>query len=589
YRRLFETANDGILLIDSETEQVTDANPAFVAMLGYKRSELLGRKMGELSPFETIPACKATITELKQLEYIKYDDWTLLTRDGSSIDVEVIGSLYKADDRDVVQCNFRNISDRKQAETRIRYMAHHDALTGLPNRIQLADRVTVAIAQARRNRNKAAVLMLDLDRFKHINDSLGHHIGDLLLEAVAGRLRTCLRETDTAARLGGDEFVIALSGIATSKDAEVVAAKVLEALTTPFPIETHTLHIGVSIGISLYPGDGEDSGALLRAADTAMYSAKENGRGTYRFFTPELNASAQRWHKLSNDIRGACARGEFALHYQPQFSIADNTVEGVEALLRWNHPTEGAISPTLFIPLLEEMGLIVEVGKWVLQTACQQNVAWQSQGLAPTLLAVNLSAQQFYRGDVVATVREALETSGMDPRWLELELTESLTLDDAETTIQIMRDLKTLGVALSLDDFGTGWSSLSYLRRFPLDRIKIDRSFMRDIATHPDAAAVVHSILDLANSLGLDCVAEGIETPEQLGYLKREVCSQVQGFLFSEPLSAQDMLQFFHSMNRRNGSKDSVVSPPIATAADKQQRVSSLTAKRGTVSANAPA
>lgn len=541
YRRLFESANDGILLLDSDTEEVIDANPALATMLGHDRAALLGRKMSELPAFDNVVASRTTIAELRQRKHIKYDDWVLETLTGSSVDVEVVADLYEADGNHIVQCNFRNISDRKEAEARIRYMALHDALTGLPNRILLADRLTVATAQARRNGKKVALLMLDLDHFKHINDSLGHHIGDQLLEAVAVRLRACVRESDTAARLGGDEFVIALSDITSAEDAEVVARKILALLADTFPIETHDLHIGSSIGLSIFPDDGEDSGSLLRAADTAMYHAKDNGRGTYRFFTSELNAAAQRWHSLATDIRGACARGEFVLHYQPQIAIETSKITGLETLLRWNHPKEGLISPTLFIPLLEELNLMSEVGKWVLETACRQNAEWQSEGLLPVRIAVNLSAQQFYRGDIVETVKEALESSGLDPQWLELELTESLTLDDTETPLHIMRALKALGVTLSLDDFGTGWSSLSYLRRFPLDRIKIDRSFMRDVTTHANTAAVVHSILSLARSLGLDCIAEGVETSEQLGYLQDELCNEIQGFLFSEALPAKDM------------------------------------------------
>lgn len=547
YRRLFETANDGILLIDTTTEGVTDANPAFVRMMGYDRSDLIGKKMSQLLPFRHVTACKTTVAEVQQLEHIKYDDWVLEKRDGSPVDVEVVSSLYQADGASIVQCNFRDISDRKEAEARIRYMAHHDALTGLPNRIMLTDRLHMAITQARRSQNKVAVLLLDLDHFKHINDSLGHHIGDQLLEAVASRLRGCLRESDTAARLGGDEFVLALPDISSSDDAGVVAQKVLTALAQPISIETHQLHVGVSIGISVFPDDGEDSGALMRAADTAMYNAKESGRGEYRFFTPALNEAAHRWHMLSTDIRGACERGEFVLYYQPQISIESHMVTGVEALLRWNHPKQGMISPTLFIPVLEELGLIVEVGKWVLQTACRQNAEWQAQGCPPIRMAVNLSAQQYYRGDIVGTVRDALESSGLAPQWLELELTESLTLDDTETTLHIMRDLKALGVALSLDDFGTGWSSLSYLRRFPLDRIKIDRSFMRDVATHSTTAAVVKSILNLADSLGLDCVAEGVENVEQLSYLQNGTCANMQGYLFSEALPPQELIGLLNS------------------------------------------
>jgi diguanylate cyclase (GGDEF)-like protein/PAS domain S-box-containing protein len=541
YRRLFEAANDGIVLIDFKTGEITDANPAVVAMLGHERAGLIGRKLWEIDSFKSVPDCEITLSELKDHDRVQQDHWVLKTVAGASIDIEMVSNHYKADGTDVVQCNLRNITDRKEAEARIRYMALHDALTGLANRTLLEDRLSHDIAQARRNKKQVAVLMLDLDHFKTINDSLGHHVGDQLLEAVAVRLRACLREGDTAARLGGDEFVVGLPDIGSGDAAEVVAGKILVALMEPFPIEDRKLHIGGSIGIGLYPDDGEDSGSLLRAADTAMYDAKQNGRGVYRFFTPALNEAAQRRHNLSNDAHQACARDEFVLHYQPQVEIGTGRITGLETLLRWNHPTEGLISPALFIPLLEELGLIVEVGQWVLRTACLQNARWQADGLPPVRMAVNLSAQQFYRGDIVRTVRQALEESGLAPEWLELELTESLTLDDTETTLRIMGELKQLGVGLSLDDFGTGWSSLSYLRRFPIDRIKIDRSFMRDVTTHPNAAAVVQSILHLAQSLGLGCIAEGVETPEQLEYLQQQLCSEIQGFLFSKPLPAQDL------------------------------------------------
>ena len=426
-----------------------------------------------------------------------------------------------------------NITDRKQAELRAQYLALHDSLTGLPNRVLLEDRLTQAIALARRNQISVGVLMLDLDRFKSVNDSFGHYVGDRLLEAVSVRLQACLRESDLIARLGGDEFVIGISMVTADRDVETVARKVLATLGEPFEVESHTLQIGASVGISMYPANGENSEALLQFADAAMYQAKKNGRDTYCFFAPELTQATKRRRKLENDLHQACARGEFVLHYQPLVSTDSGRVTGVEALLRWYHPEEGLISPNEFIPQLEELGLMVEVGDWVLRTACLQNVAWQKEGLPPIRVAVNVSAQQFYRGDLVDSVERALRESGLEPRWLEIELTESLTLDCSETTINIMKNLKRIGVTLSLDDFGTGWSSLSYLRKFPLDRIKIDRSFMRDIASEPAAEAVVRSIIDLGKNLGLDCVAEGVETRQQLEYLQKKMCPEMQGFLYS--------------------------------------------------------
>jgi diguanylate cyclase (GGDEF)-like protein/PAS domain S-box-containing protein len=568
YRRLFETANDGIVLLDFDTGKVTDANPAIVDMLGHDRAGLVGQKLWELESFRDVPACQTTMSELRGHDSVQRDHWVLTTGDGASIDIEMVSNHYKAEGADVVQCNIRNITERKEAEARIRYMALHDALTGLPNRVLLEDRLGNDIAHARRNQTPVAVLMLDLDHFKHINDSLGHHVGDQLLEAVALRLRACLREADTAARLGGDEFVIALPDIADKEAAEVVASKIIGSLTEPFLIEDRKLHIGGSIGISLYPGDGEDPGALLRAADTAMYDAKKNGRGMHRFFTPALNDAAQRRHNLANDAHQACARGEFVLHYQPQIEIETGRVTGLETLVRWNHPIEGLISPALFIPLLEELGLIVEVGHWVLKTACRQNAQWQADGLQPMRIAVNLSAQQFYRGDIVRSVKLALDEANLAPEWLELELTESLTLDDTETTLRIMSELKAMGVGLSLDDFGTGWSSLSYLRRFPIDRIKIDRSFMRDVTTQPNAAAVVQSILHLADSLGLGCIAEGVETPEQLEYLQQQLCSEIQGFLFSKPLPAEELPAFLRAARQpKHRDQQSRLLPPRLPAA----------------------
>lgn len=550
YRRLFESAKDGILLVDYANGEITDVNASTLKMLGYSRSDFLSKKLWEVQAFKGVSACKAAFAELQSSEYVRFEHWPLEAQDKSVVDVEFIGNVYQVDDARILQCNIRDITDRKQAEARIHYMALHDALTGLPNRILLQDRLAQAIALACRNQKGVAVLMLDLDRFKNINDSLGHHIGDRLLEEVSMRLRGCLRESDIVARLGGDEFVVALPEVGEKQDIEEVARKILETLVEPFHIDSHELQIGASIGIGQYPTDGDNPGTLLRAADTAMYEAKAQGRGSHWFFTPELNEATQRRLMLANDLRNACARGQFALHYQPQVSPNVGVITGVEALLRWYHPQHGLISPATFIPLLEELGLIVEVGRWVLKTACQQNVAWQKEGVPPLRMAVNLSAQQFYRGDIVRTVEEVLNETGMHPKWLELELTETLTLDDSETTINIMRALKRLGISLSLDDFGTGWSSLSYLRQFPLDRIKIDRSFMRDLPTQPGAEAVVKSIMSLARNLGLTCVAEGVETVEQLDYLQKHMCSEIQGFIYSPALTASDCSQIL----RQGGS-----------------------------------
>ena len=538
YRRLFETAKDGILLLDSESGRVTDVNASVVQMLGYGRDHFLNRKLCDVLPFTAIPACRIALAALQSSQEVTFDHWSLEAQDKSLVDVEFVGSTYQVEGSRIAQCNLRDITGRKHAEARIHHMAMHDALTGLPNRVLLQDRLTQSIALARRNHERIAVLMLDLNRFKHVNDSLGHHIGDRLLVEVSGRIKACLRDSDIVARLGGDEFVIALPSVSCDQDIEDVVHKLLPSILNPFQIEDHKIQISGSIGIGQYPADGDNPGDLLRAADVAMYAAKSKGRSTHCFFTRELDVAIQRRIGLIGDLHNAGARGEFVLHYQPQVSTGSGSIMGVEALLRWNHPVHGPIASVEFVPLLEETGLIVEVGTWVLKTACLQNVAWQSEGIPSVRMSVNVSAHQFYRNNFVESVGQALRESQMDPKWLELELTETLTLDDSETTINIMHELKSLGVALSLDDFGTGWSSLSCLRRFPVDRIKIDRSFMRDIMSEPAAKAVVSSILDLAHNLGFSCIAEGVETENQLEYLEKKKCPEIQGFLYSPALPA---------------------------------------------------
>jgi len=555
YRRLFEEAGDGILLLDLESEIVTDINDSFVEMFGLERGEVIGRKLSEIALLQNIPEVPAALTQLRELQHVRFAHLGLETAQGAPLDVEFVGIVYEVNGAGVVQCNFRDITERKQAEARIQYMAVHDSLTGLPNRTLLQDLLTHEIAGARRSSAKVAVLMIDLDRFKCVNDSLGHQVGDGLLEAAAVRLRNRMRDGDIVCRLGGDEFVIVLPSIYEDRDAETVAQGILRSFELPFVVDGHTLHIGASIGISRFPGDGGDPGSLLRAADIAMYKAKGAGRGTFQFFTPALNEAAQTRLALTNDLRRASESNEFVLHYQPQVSLRSGVVTGVEALLRWNHPSLGLIAPSSFVPLLEETGLIVDVGEWVIRSACEQGIKWQAEGLPPMRVAVNLSAYQFNREDLVRVIERALRDSGLNPEFLELELTESLTLDDTERAIVTMHNLKRVGVTLSIDDFGTGWSSLSYLRRFPLDRIKIDRSFMRDVVSDPTASALVRSIITLCKALGLGCVAEGIETYEQFGYMKQLLCPEVQGFLFSPAVPHEKVAELLATVERKYKSR----------------------------------
>jgi len=430
---------------------------------------------------------------------------------------------------------------RSRDEARIRYLAQHDSLTGLPNRILFHDRVSVAIEQAQREGRGLAVLMVDLDQFKHVNDSLGHHVGDRLLEQVSDRLAACVRGSDSVARLGGDEFVLCLAALKHRDDATFVARKVLSELGKPFFVSERRFHLGASIGISVYPENGEDVHELLRAADTAMYAVKDSGRGDFRYFTEQLNAAAHERMTLLSQLQQAIRENEFTLHYQPQFRLSDGRLVGAEALLRWQHPERGLLAPGEFLSVLEEHGLIVEVGSWVLQAVCAQNAEWQSAGLPPISASVNVAAEQFHRSDLVTQVRRALEQSGLEARWLMLEFTESVLLRDSESTLAAMEELRKMGVELSLDDFGTGYSSLSYLHRFPVNQLKIDRSFVQNAATQSGSRSIVASIVQLASSLGLHTVAEGLELKEQVDFMQSLNCTEGQGFLLGRPMPAAEL------------------------------------------------
>jgi diguanylate cyclase (GGDEF)-like protein len=434
--------------------------------------------------------------------------------------------------------NARLFEQLHASEEQLRRQVYHDTLTGLPNRALFQDRLALAVAQAHRHGKGLAVLFLDVDRFKVINDSLGHSVGDRLIREVAARLRSCLREGDTVARLGGDEFTLLLPDVGQAVDAAKVAKKVLDLVRMPFDLDGRELFVTSSMGISLYPDDGSDAETLVKNADAAMYRAKEQGRDHYQLYTPALNATALERLALESSLRRALAHDELLLHYQPILDVATRRLHGVEALLRWHHPELGLVPPAEFIPLAEVTGLILAMGPWVLRTACAQARAWQH--VQPGLrVAVNLSARQFQEAGLVGHVTDALADTGLDPRCLQLEITESSAMQNAQTAIQTLRELKALGVGLSIDDFGTGYSSLSYLRRFPIDTLKIDQSFIRDIGTDPDDAAIASAIIALAHTLKLTVVAEGVETEDQLEFLSRHGCDRTQGYLFSRPLSAE--------------------------------------------------
>jgi len=440
-----------------------------------------------------------------------------------------------------------DVTARKEMESRLAHLASHDALTGLPNRHLLHDRLGQALIAAARHGRAAGVLFLDLDRFKTINDSLGHSTGDRLLKAVAERLRAGVREGDTVARLGGDEFIVILDDMAQPQDAALVAQKIIESFVPPFRVEvpeaggTQEFFFTTSIGISLYPNDGENADTLLKNADTAMYRAKERGGNSYHFFTPEMDIRARQRLSLENALRNALERREFVLHYQPQIDLATQRVIGVEALLRWNRPERGLVAPADFIPLLEETGLIVPVGEWVLRETCAQASRWRKAGLPPLRVAVNLSARQLRHERFADTVAAALADTGMDPDGLELEITESAVMQQVEASIETLSRVRALGVRLAMDDFGTGYSSLSHLKRLPINTVKIDQSFVREMPADENDAAIVQAIIVLARTLRLDVIAEGVETKEQLAFLHAHGCNAMQGYLFSRPLLAAEI------------------------------------------------
>jgi len=447
--------------------------------------------------------------------------------------------------------NTRKMEEVKQVRQSMDYMAHFDTLTGLPNRTLLKDRVQQAISHAQRNGSMVGILFLDLDNFKVVNDAIGHTLGDVLLKRVAHRISDCLRDGDTIARLGGDEFIVMMPDISDTQDAAKTASKILESLTLPLAIDQHEIFVSISIGISIYPDNSQNMDGLLADADGAMYHAKKLGKNNYQFFTPEMNRSAQNYMKLEKHLRHALEQNEFALYYQPQVDIETGVTIGVEALIRWFSPELGMISPEDFIPLAEETGLIVPIGAWVLKTACAQARFWQQNGL-PIRVAVNLSSRQFHqvqnqqhsRHLLLDTVMNALDETGLPPDLLELEITEGILMQHLGSTMEILNTLKNAGVRLSVDDFGTGYSSLNYLKRFPIDMLKIDKSFVNDITTDPSDRAIVAAITVMAQQLKLEVVAEGVESMAQLEFLRELRCHYVQGYYFSKPLPADEVLFF---------------------------------------------
>jgi len=540
FRRLTALSSDWYWEQDSGL-RFTTLSPGLEAKAGIGPARMLGKTLPEVAAvagranWEAYAGASAARLPFANLECQSTDDsgalrWLSLSgeplfdADGSFLGYYGTG---------------RDITARKEAEERIHFQAHHDALTGLPNRLLLLDRLEHAIAQADRDGHAIWVVFVDLDRFKRINDSLGHKSGDLLLQRVAQRMQDHLRPSDTIARLGGDEFVLVLSDWPAGSLSLGLMQQMLDAVHAPFAAGDNAITISCSAGIAIYPGDAGTAEMLVERADVAMYRAKEAGRNNAHFYKAEMNALAMRRLRLESDLRSALEAEEFVLHYQPQMDLATGRIVGVEALLRWQQARSGLTQPLEFIGVAEEIGLIVPLGDWVLETACRQAVAWQRRGFPDLRMAVNLSARQFAQKGMVATISAALQRSGLDPALLEIEITESLMMADVEQAVTTLTDLKRLGVHVSVDDFGTGYSSLAYLKRFPIDVLKIDRSFVRDIVSDASDAAIVAAIISLAHSLGLSVVAEGVEQQDQLIYLAGCGCDTVQGYMVSPPMRAE--------------------------------------------------
>lgn len=527
-------------------------NPIAEALTGWTNAEAAGlslEKVFQIVDEETSRPIKSPIVRcLKEGCVIGLENHTvLINRQGHTIAIEDSAAPIRDRNKAVIGgvLVFHDVSDKRNLMKELEHQAHHDALTGLPNRLHFNQDLNQALAKAKRTRGKLAVMFLDLDRFKLINDTMGHSLGDLLLNVVAERIRETLREGDTLARQGGDEFLVLLPEICHEQDVVAVSDRILEVFSQPLILDGNEVYMSTSIGISLYPVDGSDIETLVKQADTAMYYAKEQGRNNYQFFTAGLNIKVNDRLSIENSLRKGLERGEFVLHYQPQVDLESGFIVGMEALIRWNTADRGIISPATFIPIAEETGLIVPIGEWVLRTACAQNMAWQEQGYPLLRMAVNISARQFREPNFINLVAGILQEIGMDPQWLELEITESIAMENGEASVEMLSSFKELGIRISIDDFGTGFSSLNYLRRMPIDTLKIDQSFIRDISTGENGKEVVTAIIQLAKNLRLKVIAEGVETNTQWSFLKNKQCNEIQGFLFSKAVTSEEVEKLF--------------------------------------------
>jgi diguanylate cyclase (GGDEF)-like protein/PAS domain S-box-containing protein len=539
YRAIFEDAVVGIFRSTPDGRYI-DVNPSMARMLGYDSPHKLIASITDISRQVYVDPDRRQ--ELKRLlreqATVTNFEYEVLRKDGSKV---WFSANVRALSEDGVLVGYEgtneDITSRKVAEERVQYLAFYDALTGLPNRRLLQDRLAKALASARRRKDKVAILFLDLDRFKHINDSLGHAVGDLFLQEVAVRLKTWAREQDTVARVGGDEFLIVLTAIREVGDAAVAAERLMDAMAAEFVVQGHSFSVTCSLGISIFPEHGVDGETLIKNADAAMYSAKDIGRDNFQFFAADMNAQAVERLALENGLRLALEKKELFLVYQPQMDINTGKITGLEALLRWQHPELGLVPPDRFIRIAENSGLIMPIGEWVLRTACSQARKWQDEGIPAVSVAVNVSAVQFRQEGFCQLIRRVLDETGLAPQHLELELTESLLLANADVTFSVLQELTDMGVTLAIDDFGTGYSNFSYLRQFRVSKLKIDRSFITNVAANPDDAAITAAMISMAKSLHLKVIAEGVEDEAQMSFLRAHQCDEIQGYYFSKPLA----------------------------------------------------
>lgn len=541
--KVFDSMNEAVLVSNAENRCI-QVNQAFTRITGYSNRELIGKNPRILaSGRHNADFYKNMWDSLNANGYWEGEVWN--RRKNGEIFPQWLSIVVVKDDNNQVQ-NYIAVSsdttERKDADERLHFLAHYDPLTNLPNRSLLHDRLLQSILYAKRQNTKVAVFFLDLDRFKTINDTLGHSIGDLLLQSVAERLTSSTRNSDTIARLGGDEFIIILPDLRDTDHAGRIAQKVLDSIARPHMIREMELHTTASIGISIFPDDGTSNEELISNADVAMYRAKDNGKNTYQFYAPMMNTSSYERLTVENKLRRALEREEFILHYQPQIDVTTGKIIGTEALVRWQNPEIGLVPPDMFISLAEENGLIVPIGEWVLREACRQNNSWHKQGLGELSIAVNLSAMQFHQKNLAQMIEQVLRETGLSSDHLELEITETGIMKHSNA-ISTMLELKEMGIRLAIDDFGTGYSSLSHLKRFPLDKLKIDKSFVRDVTTNQDDAAIVTAIIAMAKSLKLKTIAEGVETREHCDFLCSNDCYEMQGYFFSRPLPAREFEQ----------------------------------------------